>query len=91
LTLVSQTGAELVREARTVNAAQTVPRLNGLGLHAAEAEMHAHAGRADECRRSLDMAVAVLPAGTESRDPDMLEHLPERESLIAVARKLPSP
>lgn len=34
--------------------------------------MHAHAGRADDCRRSLDMAVAALPTGTESRDPDML-------------------
>lgn len=63
--------AELVREARTVNAAQLSPRLMAW-LHAAEAEMHAHAGRADDCRRSLDMAVAVLPAGTESRDPDML-------------------
>ena len=63
--------AELVREARASNASQLSPRLLAW-LYAAEAEMHAHAGRADDCRRSLDMAVAVLPAGTEARDPDML-------------------
>lgn len=63
--------AQLVNEARTANAGHLSPRLMAW-LHAAEAEMYAHAGRADECRRSIDLAAAILPRGVESRDPEML-------------------
>jgi transcriptional regulator with XRE-family HTH domain len=67
----SELAAELVSEARSAGGTRLSPRLTAW-LHAAEAEMHAHAGRADECRRSLDLAVSVLPPGEHSRDPEML-------------------
>lgn len=62
--------AELVSEAWSAGRGSLSPRLTAW-LHAAEAEMHAHAGRADDCRRALDLALAALPAGAESRDDDM--------------------
>lgn len=63
--------AELVSEARAAGRGQLSPRLTAW-LHAAEAEMHAHAGRASDCQRSLDLAAATLPPGEESRDSEML-------------------
>jgi len=61
---------ELVREARTSEASRLSPRLIAW-LYAAEAEMCAHAGKSDECRRALDLATGVLPLGVEARDEDM--------------------
>lgn len=62
---------ELVREAQTTARGNASPRLSAW-LHAAEAELCAKAGMADDARRALADAAAVLPAGEETRDPDML-------------------
>ena len=61
----------LVREARRSGGRLLSPRLDAW-LHAAEAELCAVAGFADDCRRALDRAAAALPAGETARDPDML-------------------
>ncbi|WP_405808486.1 helix-turn-helix domain-containing protein [Streptomyces sp. NBC_00210] len=62
---------DLVREAQRLGGSQMSPRLQAW-LYAAEAELCAKAGLADDCRRALDKADAVLPAGIEARDADML-------------------
>ncbi|ARZ71184.1 regulator [Streptomyces albireticuli] len=62
---------DLVRDAWRAGADRLSPRLQAW-LHAAEAEICARAGLADDCRRSLDLAVDALPGGVEDRDPDML-------------------
>ncbi|MFF8708206.1 helix-turn-helix transcriptional regulator [Streptomyces albidoflavus] len=61
----------LVREARRSGGRLLSPRLDAW-LHAAEAELCAVAGFADDCRRALDRAAVALPAGETARDPDML-------------------
>ncbi|WP_328399443.1 helix-turn-helix domain-containing protein [Streptomyces sp. NBC_00390] len=61
----------LAREAQRLGGSQMSPRLQAW-LFAAEAELCAKAGLADDCRRALDKADAVLPAGVEARDADML-------------------
>ena len=61
----------LVREAQAVGAQHISPRLTAW-LYAAEAEVCAHAGLADDCRRALDRALRILPPGQEPRDPEML-------------------
>lgn len=61
---------ELVREAREASGPRLSPRLSAW-LYAAEAEMCAHAGEADDCQRALDLAASALPVGDEARDPDM--------------------
>ncbi|MCZ1016309.1 XRE family transcriptional regulator [Streptomyces noursei] len=66
-----QLAVDLVREARRLGGQQMSPRLSSW-LYAAEAELCAKAGLADDSRRALDKAVDCLPAGTETRDPDML-------------------
>ncbi|MER6132624.1 helix-turn-helix transcriptional regulator [Streptomyces sp. NPDC001815] len=64
-------GVDLVRDAqRTVGQAGS-PRLRAW-LYAAEAELCAHAGMPDDCRRVLDAAMATIPPGSDDRDPDML-------------------
>ncbi|MET9774269.1 XRE family transcriptional regulator [Streptomyces sp. NPDC006367] len=62
---------DLVRDARRIVGQSGSARLRAW-LHAAEAEMCAHAGMPDDCRRALDAAFAVIPPGPEDRDPDML-------------------
>ncbi|WP_405597146.1 helix-turn-helix domain-containing protein [Streptomyces sp. NBC_01410] len=62
---------DLVREAQRLGGNQMSPRLQAW-LYAAEAELCAKAGLADDCRRALDKADSVLPAGIEARDADML-------------------
>ncbi|MET9293833.1 XRE family transcriptional regulator [Streptomyces sp. NPDC003077] len=64
-------GAELVRSAQRTLGQAGSPRLRAW-LFAAEAEMCAHAGMPDDCKRALDAAAAVVPPGQEDRDPDML-------------------
>ncbi|AOP50629.1 regulator [Streptomyces lydicus] len=64
-------GLDLVRDAQRTLGQGGSPRL-WAWLYAAEAELCAHAGRPDECRRALDAAVANIPPGAEDRDPDML-------------------
>lgn len=61
---------DLVREAQRTGINRKPARLVAW-LNAAEAELCAMAGRADECRRALDDAAATLPDGDEARDPDM--------------------
>lgn len=61
---------ELVRSARIADESRLSPRLRAW-LHSAEAEMCAHAGRADEARRALDLAAAAVPNGDDARDDDM--------------------
>ncbi|MFI2352723.1 XRE family transcriptional regulator [Streptomyces sp. NPDC019443] len=61
----------LVREAQRLGGQQMSPRLRAW-LYAAEAELCAKAGLADDCRRALDQADAALPDGSEARDEDML-------------------
>lgn len=64
-------GVDLVRDAqRTIGQAGS-PRLQAW-LCAAEAELCAHAGMHDDCRRALDAAMASIPPGSDDRDPDML-------------------
>ncbi|MEV2253019.1 XRE family transcriptional regulator [Streptomyces sp. NPDC050147] len=64
-------GLELVRDAQRVLGQGGSPRL-WAWLYAAEAELCAHAGMPDDCRRALDAAAASIPSGSEDRDPDML-------------------
>ena len=59
---------ELVREAREASGPRLSPRLSAW-LHAAEAEMCAHAGKTGDCQRALDLAAHALPEGDEPRDP----------------------
>lgn len=66
-----ETAVALVREAQRSGGSRTSPRLQAW-LYAAEAELCAKAGLPDDCRRALDKAAAVLPAGDDVRDPDML-------------------
>ncbi|MFI6146118.1 XRE family transcriptional regulator [Streptomyces sp. NPDC051109] len=65
------TAVELVRDAIRVGGTHLSPRLKAW-LYAAEAEICAKAGLADDCRRALDEAARWLPDGEEARDPDML-------------------
>lgn len=60
----------LVREAQQVQTHRLPPRLVAW-LAAAEAELYALAGEADQCRRALDRAAAALPPGAEAREPDL--------------------
>lgn len=62
---------ELVRDAQRTLAGDGSPRLRAW-LYAAEAEMCAHAGMPDDCRRALDAAGASIPSESGDRDPDML-------------------
>ncbi|GGP40822.1 hypothetical protein GCM10010287_11290 [Streptomyces variabilis] len=64
-------GVDLVRDAQRTVAQSASGRLRAW-LYAAEAEMCAHAGMPDDCRRALDAAMASIPPGPEDRDPDML-------------------
>ncbi|MET8623554.1 helix-turn-helix transcriptional regulator [Kitasatospora sp. NPDC004669] len=65
-----QMAVDLVRDARRTGGSKVSPRL-AAWLLAAEAEMCAKAGLADDCRRALDQAASALPDGNESRDPEM--------------------
>ncbi|MET7881814.1 XRE family transcriptional regulator [Streptomyces avermitilis] len=64
-------GVELIRDAQRTLGQNGSPRLQAW-LFAAEAELCAHAGMPNECRRALDAAMASIPPGAEDRDPDML-------------------
>ncbi|MGW2417488.1 XRE family transcriptional regulator [Streptomyces tubercidicus] len=64
-------GADLVRDAQRSLGQAGSPRLRSW-LYAAEAELCAHAGMPDDCRRALDAAMATIPPGDGDRDPDML-------------------
>ncbi|POX46843.1 regulator [Streptomyces sp. Ru71] len=64
-------GLELIRDAQRVLGRDGSPRL-WAWLYAAEAELCAHAGLADESRQALDAAMDKIPPGPEDRDPDML-------------------
>ncbi|MFJ8073119.1 XRE family transcriptional regulator [Streptomyces sp. NPDC096176] len=65
------TAVELVRSAQQVGGQRSSPRLRAW-LYAAEAEIAAKAGLAEDCRRALERAAMCLPEGEEARDPDML-------------------
>ncbi|MEU3514621.1 XRE family transcriptional regulator [Streptomyces sp. NPDC006654] len=62
---------DLVRDAQRTLGQSGSPRLRAW-LHAAEAELCAHAGMDDDSQRALEAAMNVIPAGPEARDPDML-------------------
>jgi len=62
---------ELVREAQAVADVRVSARLRAW-LSAAEAEVSAHAGEHDACRRAFDRAEQLLPGDEEARDPEML-------------------
>ncbi|MDT0434070.1 MULTISPECIES: helix-turn-helix domain-containing protein [Streptomyces] len=64
-------GVDLVRDAQRTVGRSGSARLHAW-LYAAEAELCAHAGMADDCRRALDAALASIPPGSEDRDSDML-------------------
>ncbi|NEB95476.1 XRE family transcriptional regulator [Streptomyces bauhiniae] len=64
-------GVELVRDAQCSLGQSGSPRLRAW-LHATEAELCAHSGMVDDCRRALDKALGCIPEGPEDRDPDML-------------------
>ncbi|MFJ6543201.1 XRE family transcriptional regulator [Streptomyces sp. NPDC091385] len=64
-------GVDLVRDAQRTVGRSGSARLHAW-LYAAEAELCAHAGMADDCRRALDAALASIPPASEDRDPDML-------------------
>ncbi|MGW7572889.1 XRE family transcriptional regulator [Streptomyces sp. NPDC054765] len=64
-------GLDLVRDAQRVLGKAGSPRLRAW-LYATEAELCAHTGMPDDCRRALDAAAASIPPGPEDRDPDML-------------------
>ncbi|MFJ8730338.1 multiprotein-bridging factor 1 family protein [Streptomyces bauhiniae] len=64
-------GVELVRDAQRSLGQSGSPRLRAW-LHATEAELCAHSGMVDDCRRALDKASRWIPDGPEDRDPDML-------------------
>ncbi|MET9510090.1 helix-turn-helix transcriptional regulator [Streptomyces flavidovirens] len=66
-----ETAVQLVREAQRLGGSHMSPRLQAW-LYAAEAELCAKAGLEDDCRRALERADAILPAGAEARDADML-------------------
>ncbi|MFI9269805.1 XRE family transcriptional regulator [Kitasatospora sp. NPDC052896] len=67
----AEMAVDLVREAQRIGGSKVSPRL-AAWLFAAEAELCAKAGLAEDCRRALDQADAALPSGNEMRDPDML-------------------
>lgn len=62
---------DLVRDAQSSLGQSGSPRLRAW-LHAAEAEVCAHAGMVDDSKRALDAAMDTIPPGLEDRDPDML-------------------
>ncbi|WP_413761236.1 XRE family transcriptional regulator [Streptomyces sp. MMBL 11-3] len=62
---------DLVRDAQRTLGQSGSPRLRAW-LHAAEAELCAHAGMDDDSKRALDAAMDTIPPGPEDRDPDML-------------------
>ncbi|MCQ4082957.1 XRE family transcriptional regulator [Streptomyces sp. RB6PN25] len=62
---------DLVRDAQSSLGQSGSPRLRAW-LHAAEAEVCAHAGMVDDSKRALDAAMDAIPPGLEDRDPDML-------------------
>ncbi|MEU5545033.1 XRE family transcriptional regulator [Streptomyces sioyaensis] len=62
---------ELVRDAQLVLGQGGSPRL-WAWLYATEAELCAHAGMLDDCRRAFEAAETSMPPGPEVRDPDML-------------------
>lgn len=62
---------DLIREAQVLSASRVSTRLASW-LWSAEAELCAHVGRPDECRRALDRAANLLPSDGETRDPEML-------------------
>ncbi|MEU8993438.1 XRE family transcriptional regulator [Streptomyces caniferus] len=64
-------GLDLVRDAQRTLGKAGSPRL-WAWLYATEAELCAHTGMPDDCRRALDAAAASIPSGPEDRDPDML-------------------
>ncbi|QFR02913.1 XRE family transcriptional regulator [Streptomyces phaeolivaceus] len=64
-------GVDLVRDAQRTVGQSASPRLRAW-LHAAEAELCAHAGMADDCKRALEAATDAIPPGPVDRDPDML-------------------
>ncbi|MDK1477048.1 XRE family transcriptional regulator [Streptomyces sp. 549] len=64
-------GVEVIRDAQRTLGRAGSPRLRAW-LYAAEAELCAQAGMADQCRRALDAAEASIPPGPQDRDPDML-------------------
>ncbi|WP_045559603.1 hypothetical protein [Streptomyces sp. FxanaA7] len=64
-------GVDLVRDAQRTVGQSASPRLRAW-LYAAEAELCAHAGMADDCKRALEAAMDTIPPGPEDRDPDML-------------------
>ncbi|MFI8532825.1 XRE family transcriptional regulator [Streptomyces aquilus] len=66
-----EVAVQLVRDAQREGGRMMSPRLQAW-LYAAEAEICAKAGLPEDCRRALDSAVRLLPAGAETRDPDML-------------------
>ncbi|MFE7835695.1 XRE family transcriptional regulator [Streptomyces sp. NPDC057474] len=64
-------GVDLVRDAQRTVGQSGSPRLRAW-LHAAEAELCAHAGMVEDCKRALEAAMEAIPPGSEDRDPDML-------------------
>ncbi|MDT7847910.1 helix-turn-helix transcriptional regulator [Streptomyces justiciae] len=66
-----EVAVQLVRDAQHEGGRMMSPRLQAW-LYAAEAEICAKAGLSQDCRRALDSAMRLLPAGEEARDPDML-------------------
>ncbi|WP_344605150.1 XRE family transcriptional regulator [Streptomyces glaucus] len=62
---------QLVRDAQRCLGQSGSARLRSW-LFAAEAELCAHAGLVDDCKRALDAAMDAIPPGPEDRDPDML-------------------
>lgn len=64
-------GVDLIRDAQRTLGRAGSPRLRAW-LYAAEAELCAHAGMEDDCKRALEAAMAAIPPGPEDRDPDML-------------------
>ncbi|CDR08547.1 helix-turn-helix domain-containing protein [Streptomyces iranensis] len=64
-------GVSLVRDAQRSLGKAGSPRLRAW-LHAAEAELCAHADLPDDALRALEVADAAIPSGPEDRDPDML-------------------
>ncbi|WP_331448120.1 XRE family transcriptional regulator [Streptomyces xanthochromogenes] len=61
---------ELIRDAQRTHAERQSPRLRAW-LSAAEAELCAAAGLSLDSKRALDRAEALLPTGTDPRDPEM--------------------
>ncbi len=63
-------GAELVSQAQRAAGSRLSPRM-AAWLAAAEAELLALDGQGEACRRALDRAAALVPAGRGARDADM--------------------